>query len=69
MFRSRKEGALKREKALAYAFSHQVPLSLSLSLSLCVLCYGIRTHLFSILMSISRYGDQEGTHLQEMKKI
>ena len=32
MFRSRKEGALKREKALAYAFSHQVPLSLSLSL-------------------------------------
>ena len=36
MFRSRKEGALKREKALAYAFSHQVPLSLSLSLSLSV---------------------------------
>ena len=60
MFRSRKEGALKREKALAYAFSHQVNSYLSSPLSLCVfdmeLCMNSSVEYLYVLIKIWKSG-------------
>lgn len=70
LFRSRKEGALKREKALAYAFSHQVLLFVSVPLSVFLWVYFILNspiHYLDVHVKIWKsqrnpfVGDEEGS--------